>query len=94
MLQVLNDSGQEIDAMQIEDLNEYYLKKKRVDGFILFQNQQDDGENEIFGELLQLLYFPLYAYHYTSIENPMDKAMVQLFGSQLIIFVIQLAFSL
>ena len=30
--------------------------------------------------------------HYNSMENPMDKAMIQLFGSQLIIFVIQVAF--
>ena len=29
VLQVLNDSGQEIDTMQIEDLNEYYLEKRK-----------------------------------------------------------------
>ena len=58
VLQILNDSGQEIDTMRIEDLNEYYYgKKKRVDGFILLQNQQDDGKSEIFGELLQLFVF-------------------------------------
>ena len=93
VLQVLNDSGQEIDAMQIEDLNEYYLEKRKelMDSFY-FKINKMTGKMRFLVNCFNFLYFPLYAYHYTSIENPMDKAMVQLFGSQLIIFVIQLAF--
>ena len=57
-----------------------------------FKINKMTGKLRFLVNCFNFLYFPLYAYNYTSIENPMDKAMVQLFGSQLIIFVIQLAF--
>ena len=57
VLQILNDSGQEVDDANRGFKRVLRWKKKRVDGFILLQNQQDDGESEIFGELLQLFVF-------------------------------------
>ena len=93
VLQVLNDSGQEIDTMRIEDLNEYYDgKRKELMGSFYFKINKMTGKLRFLVNCFNFLYFPLHAIHYTSMENPMDKAMIQLFGSQLIIFVIQVAF--
>ena len=95
VLQILNDSGQEIDTMQIEDLNEYYDgKRKELMGSFYFKINKMTGKARFLVNCFNFLYFPLHVIHYNSMENPMDKAMIQLFGSQLIIFVIQLCLSL
>jgi len=60
-MQVLNDSGQEIDAMQIEDLNEYYLEKRKelMDSFY-FKINKMTGKMRFLVNCFNFLYFPLY----------------------------------
>ena len=94
VLQILNDRGQEVDTMRIEDSkNEYYYgKRKELMASFYFKFNKMTGKARFLVNCFNFLYFPLHVVHYNSIENPMDKAMIQLFGSQLIIFAVQLAF--
>ena len=90
VLQVLNYRSLELD---LEDLNGYlFWKRKELMETFYFKINKTTGKMRFLVNSFNLLYFPLHMMNYTSIENPMDKAMIKLFGSQLAIFVTQVAF--